>query len=77
MPSPMERRKKPIRPPPPRNVGRGSAPAPPAGVDNDIIAQAQREALNATTAATVAATNEASRTSTLLAKQTIAFVARN
>jgi hypothetical protein len=59
-----------------RRAGRGGAP-PPAGRDNGVVAQAQREALIATTAATVAATNEASRTSTLLAEQTIAFAARN
>lgn len=58
-----------------RRVGRGGAPPP--GRDNDVVAQAQREALIATTAATVAATNEASRTSTLLAEQAIAFAARN
>ena len=58
-----------------RCVVRGGAP--PLGRDNDVVAQAQREALIATTAATVAATNEASRTSTLLAKQAIAFAARN
>jgi len=58
-----------------RRVGRGGAPPP--GRDNDVVAQAQREALIATTAATVAATKEASRTSTLLAEQAIAFAARN
>jgi hypothetical protein len=39
-----------------------------AGGDDSALAQAQREALNATTAAIVAATNKASRTATLLAE---------
>jgi hypothetical protein len=59
-----------------RHVGQGGALPPPTGRDNGVVAQAQREALIATTAATVAATNEASRTSALLAEQTIAFAAR-
>ena len=90
MPSSMELRNGPNPPPSPplgtpppaairgrggRRVGRGGAPPP--GRDNDVVAQAQREALIATTAATVAATKEASRTSTLLAEQAIAFAARN
>ena len=89
MPSLMGLRNNPNPPsPPPPNrgcghgVGRGGAPPPlvpppPARGDNGVVAQAQREALIATTAATVAATNEASRTSTLLVEQTIAFAARN
>ena len=70
MPSPMELRNNP--PLAPANKGRGrrvgQGGAPPSGGDDGVVAQAQREALNATTAATVAATNEASRTSTLLAE---------